>query len=61
MIDYRKDLSHQDLVVIKQALNEICNGIHLDEWDFQTRMGVSRDVARGVLEKVRHLAKSKGE
>ncbi|MEV0582656.1 hypothetical protein [Nonomuraea sp. NPDC050310] len=43
------DLSPDDALAINNALNEVCNGIHLDEWDFHTRMGVERDHARAVL------------
>ncbi|WP_204056854.1 hypothetical protein [Microbispora corallina] len=42
-------LEPDDAVAINNALNEICNGVHLDEWDFQTRMGVDREQARKVL------------
>ncbi|WP_171074225.1 hypothetical protein [Nonomuraea basaltis] len=31
---------------INNALNEVCNGAHLDKRDFQTRMGVVREEAR---------------
>ncbi|MFG2075406.1 hypothetical protein [Nonomuraea maritima] len=43
------DLGPDDALAISNALNEVCNGIHLDDWDFQTRMGVDRDHARTVL------------
>ncbi|GAA2776478.1 hypothetical protein [Nonomuraea dietziae] len=42
-------LGPDDALAISNALNEICNGVHLDEWDFQTRMGVDRAQARKVL------------
>jgi hypothetical protein len=45
-------VSREDLEVIHQALNEICNvEQHIPDWEFQTRMGVTRDEARLVLEK----------
>ncbi|MBA4163341.1 MAG: hypothetical protein C0510_01710 [Erythrobacter sp.] len=47
-----KLLSRADLYVIKNALNEICNGVHLDEWDFETRMGVDRETVRALLDRV---------
>ncbi|GAA3472098.1 hypothetical protein [Nonomuraea roseola] len=43
------NLGPDDALAINNALNEICNGVHLDEWDFQTRMGVDREQARKVL------------
>ncbi|MFI7419552.1 hypothetical protein [Nonomuraea sp. NPDC049684] len=42
-------LGPDDALAINNALNEVCNGVHLDDWDFQTRMGVERDQARTVL------------
>ena len=38
--------SQDELLVINNALNEICNGVHIDDPEFQTRMGVDRSVAR---------------
>ena len=43
------DASAEELRIMSQALNEICNGAHLQEWDFQTRMGAEREEARAVL------------
>ncbi|WP_405396234.1 hypothetical protein [Microbispora hainanensis] len=43
-------LGPDDALAVNNALNEICNGVHLDEWDFQTRMGVDREHARKVLQ-----------
>ncbi|MEU8320513.1 hypothetical protein AB0C33_19330 [Nonomuraea sp. NPDC048881] len=43
------NLGPDDALAINNALNEVCNGVHLDDWDFQTRMGVERDQARSVL------------
>ena len=34
-------LSIDDLITIHQSLNEVCNGIHL--FEFQTRIGVSKE------------------
>lgn len=34
-------LSHEELLTIHQSLNEVCNGIDL--FEFQTRIGVSRE------------------
>ena len=60
MSDPLKSLSHSDLYIINNALNEICNGVHLDEWDFETRMGVDREAARSLLDRVNEtLRKSK--
>ena len=52
MSDELVGLPRSDLYIIKNALNEICNGVHLDEWDFETRMGVNRAEARSLLARV---------
>jgi len=44
--------THEELVVINNALNEVCHGVHLDEDEFETRLGYSRAVVEGVLKKV---------
>jgi hypothetical protein len=44
--------TRDELVVINNALNEVCNGVPLDDDEFQTRIGYPRDRARDVLKKV---------
>ena len=44
--------SESELRTINNALNEICNIDHIQDWEFQTRMGVDREEARRVLDKV---------
>jgi hypothetical protein len=44
--------THDELLVINNALNEVCNGISFDDDEFQTRIGQSRDKALAVLKKV---------
>ncbi|MGW4474979.1 hypothetical protein [Nonomuraea sp. NPDC004354] len=43
-------LEPDDVLAISNALNEICNGVHLDDWDFQTRIGVEREQVQAVLD-----------
>lgn len=38
-----------ELRIIGQALNEIANGVHIYEEEFQTRMGYTREEVREVL------------
>lgn len=52
MTDPLKSLPKADHFIINNALNEICNGVHLDEWDFETRMGVERGEAKALLARV---------
>jgi hypothetical protein len=44
--------THEELVIINNALNEVCNGLSFEDDEFQTRIGYSRDQARKVLAKV---------
>jgi hypothetical protein len=57
MSDKKKDslpptFTHEELVIINNALNEICNGLPLGDDEFQTRIGYSREQTRKVLGKV---------
>jgi hypothetical protein len=42
------ELSKNELGVLGNALNEVCNGIEV--WEFDTRMGIKIDDARNILE-----------
>jgi len=44
--------THEELVVINNALNEVCHGVLFDDDEFQTRIGYSRTTAQNVLKKV---------
>lgn len=37
------DLTRNDLLLLYNALNEVCNGI--DAWEFSTRLGTQREKA----------------
>jgi len=50
--------THDELVVINNALNEVCNGLALDDDEFQTRIGYSRAMAHDVLKKVAKALKT---
>jgi hypothetical protein len=47
----RLDLTLEELHIVQNALNEICNGIAL-EGEFETRIGSSIDAARTLLKRV---------
>jgi hypothetical protein len=49
------DLTRTELEIINNALNEVCNGIHL-EGEFSTRMGCEVDEAQTLLAKIHRLA-----
>lgn len=52
------DLTTDELLIINNALNEVCNGIHL-EGEFDTRMGTSVEEARTLLAKIHALLTSR--
>ena len=58
VIDIRNDgavvsLDNRDIMIINNALNEICNGISIFEFD--TRIGESRQVVSDLLRKISEL------
>jgi hypothetical protein len=38
-----------ELVGITNAVNEVCNGVDIDDREFQTRLGLTREQLRVVL------------
>ena len=44
--------TRDELVVINNALNEVCNGLSFDDDQFQTRIGHSRAMAQNLLKKI---------
>jgi hypothetical protein len=44
--------TREELVIINNALNEICNGISMSDSEFQTRVGYTREAAQKLLAKV---------
>ena len=44
--------THDELVVLNNALNEVCHGLSFDEDEFQTRIGYSRAMAQNLLKKI---------
>jgi hypothetical protein len=51
------ELTYREICTISNALNEVCNGIHL-EGEFDTRMGCSVDEPRRLLDSVSKLYES---
>jgi len=44
------EFNYGELLMLNNALNEICNGI--DVFEFETRVGVSRDAVRMLLKEI---------
>lgn len=53
--DMKVELTKDELGIINNALNEVCNGIDL-EAEFDTRMGCTVAEARELLAKIHALA-----
>lgn len=51
-------LNHYELVAINNSLNEICNGVDIEDAEFETRLGVSREELRSILKVINSLAES---
>ncbi|MGP0068673.1 MAG: hypothetical protein ACLQGP_34365 [Isosphaeraceae bacterium] len=48
----RLDLSREELILVSNALNEVCNGIDFTDDEFHTRIGGSREKALRVLRRI---------
>ena len=48
------ELTWDEIGIVNSALNEVCNGIHL-EGEFDTRMGCSVEEARALLTLINNL------
>ena len=44
--------TRDELVIINNALNEVCNGVSFGDEEFQTRIGYARAKAHEVLKKI---------
>ena len=50
------EISKHELGVLTNALNEVCNGIEV--WEFDTRMGIKIEGARAILDALASIYKS---
>ena len=48
-------IGEDDLGLLNNALNEVCNGVDIAEGEFATRLGADRDDARALLAEVSEL------
>ena len=52
------DLNPAELRLVNNALNEVLNGPEaIPEWEFDTRMGSSRDEAEVLLRRIREAVR----
>jgi hypothetical protein len=48
-------LTREELLLVNNALNEICNGLHLEDVEFSTRLGASQTKALSLLQRIGNL------
>ncbi|WP_293700751.1 MULTISPECIES: hypothetical protein [unclassified Sphingopyxis] len=46
------ELTDDELIILNNCMNEICNGVQIEDWEFQTRVGSPRTVVQALLEKI---------
>lgn len=51
--DAEIELQHDDLLVLNAALNEVCNGI--DIFEFETRIGASRARVESLMKEIQSV------
>lgn len=57
--DWAKSLSDEGVVTLCNALNEILNGPDaIEEWEFESRVGVTREQALSLLSDLTRITKS---
>ena len=52
---YLLSASRAELIGIANSLNEVCNGVNIEDPEFETRLGFSRERLRAVLASVNAL------
>jgi hypothetical protein len=49
------ELDESELLILSNALNEVCHGLAIDHVEFPARIGATRDEARALLTRVRAI------
>jgi hypothetical protein len=54
------NFSKEELIVINNAINEILNGPNsIEDWEFHSRIGATKEKTKKILQKVSKLTKQK--
>ena len=61
MTDTLKSADRKDLYIIKNCLNEVANGVHIDDSEFETRLGVDKSEVEELLARVQSYLNPKGK
>jgi hypothetical protein len=51
----RPGFTRDELVIINNALNEVCHGVQFDDDEFETRIGYARPTAQKLLKRIAKL------
>lgn len=49
--------NNNELIILNNALNEVCNGIDIEELEFQTRLGFERKELQELSRQLRRAIK----
>jgi hypothetical protein len=49
---YLVSLTQEELTGISNALNEVCNGVHIADAEFQTRLGHTRSELASIMQRL---------
>jgi hypothetical protein len=52
------EVTRDELLMMNNALNEVCNGVHIDDWEFATRLGVERSEAQQLLSELNDVLRN---
>lgn len=51
-------LAHDELGGISNAINEVCNGVHIADFEFATRLGMDRAELAAILQSLTDYSKA---
>ncbi len=55
MNDLNEIISKEEIRIIHQSLNEICNGLHFEDSEFETRVGATKSECRKLMLKLESI------
>ena len=51
------ELTQDEVMLLNGALNEVCNGVHISDAEFATRLGGDREETRRLLDRIHELSR----
>jgi hypothetical protein len=55
------ELDEDEVMLLNNALNEVCNGVHISDAEFATRLGGDRAETRRLLDRIHELSREMEE